>query len=90
MSGNSVMIASGLGDLVTGLGAAAFVFGFIVLIVLAIFMPWFVYKIASRARTLVEQAEDLKAQAQATKAEQTKTNALLRQLLIASGQDPQA
>lgn len=39
------MIGSALGDLVTGLGAMAVVIGVIVLAVLAILMPWYIYKI---------------------------------------------
>ena len=80
---------SGLGGLFGGLAMVAVIFGLIVLAVLAILMPYYVYKIAQHARGLDEQVKALAVTTAATHAEQAKTNALLRQLLISYGQDPQ-
>lgn len=81
---------TGLGGLFGGLAMGAVVFGLIVLLILAILMPYYVYKIAQHARELDEQVKTLAATTAATHAEQAKTNSLLRQLLISYGQDPQA
>lgn len=81
---------SGLGGLFGGLAMVAIVFGLIVLVVLAILMPYYVYKIAQHTRQLDEQVKALSAQGLARNAEQAKANALLRQLLISYGQDPQS
>lgn len=70
------MTALAIGDLVTGLGAIALIFGVIGLTVLAILMPYYVYKIAQHARETDQQIKQ--------------TNTLLRQLLTSYGQDPQA
>ena len=81
---------TGLGGLFGGLAMVAIIFGLIVLLVLAILMPYYVYKIAQHTRELDEQVKALSAQGSARHAEQAKTNALLRQLLISYGQDPQS
>jgi uncharacterized membrane protein len=81
---------TGLGSLFGGLARVALVFAVIVLVVLAILMPYYVYKIAQHARDLTEHAKALNEKADAARIEQGKTNSLLRQLLISYGQDPQA
>lgn len=81
---------SGLGGLFGGLAMVAIVFGLIVLAVLAILMPYYVYKIAQHARELGEQVKALSAQGSAIHAEQAKTNVLLRQLIKAYGHEPEA
>ena len=52
---------SGLGGLFGGLAMMAIVFGLIVLAVLAILMPYYVYKIAQHTRELDEQVKTLAA-----------------------------
>ena len=81
---------TGLGGLFGGLAMVAVVFGLIVLLILAILMPYYVYKIAQHTKDLDEQVKALGATTAATHAEQAKTTALLRQLIKAYGHEPEA
>jgi len=67
---------SGLGGLFGGLAMVAIVFGLIVLAVLAILMPYYVYRIFGQLFIIRQEAQ--------------KTNALLRQIIKAYGHDPEA
>lgn len=62
------MIAE-VGQVAMGLTGMLLVLGLIILAVLAVLMPWYVYRIASETQ---------------------KTNKLLRQLLRASGHEPES
>lgn len=68
----------------------AIIFGLIVLAVLALLMPYYVYRISKDAEETKALAKDLAETAKATKAEQEKTNGLLRQLIKAYGHEPEA
>ena len=67
---------SGLGGLFGGLAMVAVIFGLIVLAVLAILMPYYVYRIFGQLFTIRQETQ--------------KTNSLLRQLIKAYGHDPEA
>lgn len=84
------MIAAGISDLMTGLGATALLIISIILAVLVVLMPYYVYKIAQRSKELADLARTLCDYSGATKLEQAKTNALLRQLIKAYGHEPEA
>jgi hypothetical protein len=77
-----MILVSGLGDLAMGLGGTALAFAIIVLIIMAIFMPYYVYK----CRHLLQ---DLRGKADEQLVETRRTNMLLRQLLKAYGHQPE-
>lgn len=76
-----MILVSGLGDLAMGLGGTALAFAIIVLIFMAILMPYYVYK----CRHLLQ---DLKGKADEQLVETRRTNILLRQLIRAYGHEP--
>lgn len=81
---------TGLGGLFGGLAMTVVVCFGIVLLIMALLMPYYVYRISKDSEDLRDRAKDLAETCKASKAEQEKTNGLLRQLIKAYGHEPEA